>query len=528
MDAKNKELAKDYAELVVKYINYMKEIRNLREKDNSEDAKIKEEIIQIEETQIALLERINLLRDHFNLPRFSTSDMEKKLAEYGVSNVDAEKAKKEENKTDKLNEEYEKLLSIRDSIKKKINELREQHINSISKINLDGDISLLNQIKIQEKELAKLNAHINEVRNTLKFTNNVKYNNDNVIENTKIAKLDDNIKQNNENEVITEKKNNIDLTKLKIIFDGKNGRYEIKFYENNIEKSKLYPINKELLDKKSNKYIGYSMKYQDDVDYNLVEAMSEFDKEYNTNLKDLYVNNKLINNIIYDLRKFSSLDKRILTNKEKKTFKKNVKKYKERDNVEVIRFSKKKAATLLVLGTVAAASVGTVLNDKKEDTPDNSKEKIESTTQDNLQEKTTEKLTTEDKTTEDKMVIDPEKSEIEVTVDKVKEPKHQVGSRVDLNGADIYYTVFDENPRTNTDIIDAEQYYIDRIIVKQYGSQISEDITKRGKSIEELNKEYGPDAEIWFLIRTNNPKLDKVGWINAEVLLNNIENVKTR
>lgn len=353
-----------------------------------------------------------------------------------------------------------------------------------------------------------------------------------------------------------------DVGDIKIVFDAQTGVYRI--HSSNKTVPYLYVVQKELLEDKNINVLKQKEEYGKDIDLNLVNALDEYDKKYHSKLKDKYVTNTFEGKIIYDFRKFSSLNKEFLNSKHKKAMKKMAKNYaKKHKNCSVINFFNKKTAVLLGISITAGAAVSSMTPMKNNDNNYN-KEKvsIESTTLEDLEK--TDKLPeviTEDQTnrvviTENiidntKATTEKEKDVTEVTSEKktkeikdieekteklteeeeIKEEKTitKVGNKLNLQNIDLYYTSLEPEPRGNTMNLNCDEFKINSISVT-YGPEIVEIIKNDSISIEELKekyeKEYGDELRICFNVdgidKYGNTIYKNVGWIDYSDINNNI------
>ena len=497
-----------------KYIENMKKLRKLKLEpifDEMHNSKI----LRIEKEQSLLVNQINLVRRYFGLSDLSKTEVEEKMGIY-------EKKRK-----------YAKLCVKYKMGKKELENLKMEYDSSIDE-NLVGNQDIIDKIREKEREQKQI---LNEIQNIRKFFN-LEIKPDETIQDTLLSD-NSNQKETENTEIIEEKiepdvllsqkkeeinENGLDIQSIKIIFNAKMGVYEIKMFENGQEKYKLYGVDKELLDIKSDKYNKYLKEYGYGVDFNLINSLKEFDLEYGTSLKEKYIENSLENKIVYDLRKISS--SKIFNRKEKKQLKKNINEYCERENVDKIKFSGKKATALIGLGLVATVAATQGIKESKSN--NDVKPAVENTTKEQIvsNDKNTEKV---ESTTEKDVIIDVENKKVDIVHNNTQfdDINLGVGSTVDLNGVDIYYTIFDDSATTNTDLIDAQVYLIKRITVK-FGSEVVDVVTKKGTSMEELREKYGPDAEIWVSLESRNPNYSEIGWIKGNILMNDMENVKVK
>ena len=350
------------------------------------------------------------------------------------------------------------------------------------------------------------------------------------------------------------------ISNLRIIFDGKNGLYIVKYLENNEEKTKLFTIDKELLKNSDDEYIYKGKKYKD-LDFNVVKALGELDKELNTDYKDKYITNDFNSKIIYDFRKLSIIDSTYLNYQQKKKLKKQAKKYKKtHTNCNIINFSTKKAAVLLGLSLAGAAS-GIGLSTKTPKVENQNKVIVE------LKE---EKIKTEEKhnenvKTEEKTVIKETKEEVKkdekITTEEVKEEnveeirevtkEEKIDDTLNLENIDLYNSAFDEDlglsSRGNTNNIIGDNYTFDHfessLIVVTYGPEVVElikynttsqsDLINKCNELKNKYKEsYGDDIKISLNINAcdaNNNVISKdAGWFNSDNINLENENVMHR
>ena len=343
-----------------------------------------------------------------------------------------------------------------------------------------------------------------------------------------------------------------DTTKnMKIVFDGKTGTYQINSPYTSVPK--LYVVSKELLDKNNSNTKTLIEKYGENIDLNLVNALENFDREFNTNAKEKYLNNTFDGKILYDFRKFSHVGKQYLTSKDKKEIKKVAKEYsKLHENCNVVKFSNKKAAILLGAGLAAFGAATSITSTNNNDNKPNSV--IEKTTEDTStteeikkEEKTTEKITTEEKTTQTQTTEDkketteelPKEEETkkeEITVSKDEEDEKdntKVGDMIELDSVDLYSSSSASQPAGNTENWNIPGFRIGAISVvsdTKAGSEIIKVVKDSNMTIDKILDEceqmgYDKDnIKLSFLIEAldenGNVMNNQLGWVKQSDLKN--------
>lgn len=447
---------------------------------------------------------------------------------------------------EELYEEYEKNKKRLVELDKIYNKNLDQNWTPINQEEMDKTLKLIKEL---QKKQRKINKRMNELRPDKEEQNDKLIIDEQSVDKDKIINEDDEPTLELPKTKI-EKKLKKKASNLRIVFDGKNGLYIVKYIENNEEKTKLYTVDKNLLNQ-DNEYIYNGEKYNN-LDLNIVKFLGEFDIEFNTDYKDKYVTNNLENRIIYDFRKLSRVNNTYLDDKQKKQLKKQAKGYKKtHTNCDIINFSTKKAAILLSLSLAGAAS-GIGISTK---TPKVEEQKQEST---ELSEEITK---TEEKTIEN--IKTEEISEEKVSTEEIKETKEEdakievseetpiIDDTLNLESIDLYNTAFDEDlgvsSRGNTDNIIGDNYTFDHfessLIVVTYGPEVVELIkyntTSQSDLINKCNElknkyreSYGDDIKISLNVNAcdeNGNIISKdAGWFNSVNIVFDNENVMHR
>lgn len=479
-----------------------------------------------------------------------------------------EKVKKEiSEKEEEYQQMFDKILSGENintnDIENELKNLRQDKINTISQISelknrfkeLTENNNLVKETKEDlEKtiELPKVDENktytLDEMRESLESTIELdkkeimeKSSNPEDLEKTVELKIEDNIQE--------EKKS------VSVLFDGSKGWYNIKCDDDT--PAKIYGLDKNLLDPKSSKSIMTRARYGNDVDVCLVDALEQFDKEYNQNILKEYLEGNL--NIMYDMRGFSFLKKEFLNSKEKKSFKEMIKNGKEKYNSKIVTFFsnknlKKAAVTFGILAGGAVALSNINGTDKKENTSEivtesNISKENDSEINKNDEIKTEEEKVEKNNTTENNDIeILDESTEKEVennekNIEKdeeieqlsVETEDYKVGDKVNLNNVDIYSSSLYDGPMGNTSNINSKNFQVS-VIAVTYGSEIVDVIKDNSISINEIREKYEKmyDPNINIAVNVNvlddngNVIQKNVGWFNSDKLYNSNENIKTK
>lgn len=472
-----------------------------------------------------------------------------------------------------LEEEIRNLRSEQWSTLTQLNELkaRFQHISALKTEDLEKTVELPKvdlteetikpdvEINSQSEEIENIEMVDEDLEKTLELDQDVIQKN--------LEKTEE-LKQSNL-ETIKQVKPQIDVSKISVLFEGSKGWYKIKYAED--KEPKIYGIEKNLLNENSPKSIELRAKYGNNIDVCLVNALEQFDKEFNTNTKDMYVNSTL--KTIYDFRGFKSVNKEFLNSKDKKNFKTMVNNSKESHNTELVTlFSNKKLKKAVVTfglitgGAVALSSLETKDNTMNNETTQVSTTEVSSEKEvENVLERITEnpfedlektdklpiitpfetltEVTTQSTTEEEIETITTEENttETEIKEEKVEQITeeqtidYKVGDKVTLENVDIYSSSLYDGPKGNTANINSNNFEVS-IIAITYGSEIVDVIRDSNESINSLREKYEKiyDSNINIAVNVNvldengNVIQKNVGWFNSNNLYNNNDIVKTR
>ena len=412
----------------------------------------------------------DLIGDSELFSRYQSLEKEK----FELSNlINKERKFEEESPTEELDELAKKVVRLK-NIKTQYDVLRED----ISASGIDNDLV--------NKELEQVENQIAEMENPTPFVKEEK-------EDKKETKEE---KKVNEDESPTDKLPKVDtyeISDVNIIFDSKNGYYKVRYLRNGKLTTEVLTVDKKLfkedIDNKYYKEINskYDAEVSKNLDYHIVGLLKHFDEKNNTNLTTDYINNTLDAKIMYDFRYLRKIDKKVLSNQDKKELKRIAKEQKAHRKAKIYRFNTKKAAAILLGTSLVAASVGLANKDNKSSgTP---------TTEITTEEKSEETIT-DDKTTE---LPKTEDAKAENTVVEVKEDvpviEEEDENEVEIVSPNIYdkielkddtimkYDTYGSSPNAMSDKLNCSYYKISLIAIMKDGEFVKYYINTTGDNI---------------------------------------------
>lgn len=359
--------------------------------------------------------------------------------------------------------------------------------------------------------------------------------------------------------------NNYIIKNMKCVYDVNINAWKIYCNLNGKDISKIYTIDKDIINNLLNS----------EKDLSLLNALEQFDKDMNTDVKNKYFLGELNADIIYDLRGIFTLQKEMFNKKQKDIVMKNAKKQKKK-GASVFYFNSKKSKDLLsrtisektkktIIGTAigasaALASLGVATNLSSQNNEDISIDKgIENTIDTPIDkgiklEDSKEKgivIKLEPKIEDNINIIDNVDSETdvvdntvenipkEITVESIEEENVieniKLGSDIYLNDTILSYDCYNTSPRINTNDLNFNHFKLCYIAVLR-GNKVIDvlDRTKidylKDKTFKELENNYetklNEDIEIVINVDGTYDNIDDVntqfiknqGWINLKYL----------
>lgn len=302
-------------------------------------------------------------------------------------------------------------------------------------------------------------------------------------------------------------------------FDSEEGIWKVNFHENGISYTELYPYN--YADVKEQKEVLKEFKLKKDkkivneIDVGLCSVLHYFDNNHNSELLNMYLSGDLNCNFSYKLSKlFTSFKYNFI---DKISILKNAYFQKKYKNASVVYPKNGFALPVLISGIILLGSLG--LDGSKTE-----KDKEISISNNNT-------------TIEVDNVVEENKTEVEIIVDKAIEETTEKEENVEINeiaSIDDKYklnqvilsnSVIGASKSANTDNLECDYYSISLVSVVENNRilEIEEanafgDVTI-SDMVDEYKDKYGQYIEVYVNFdgyTSDNQKYDRIGWTNVE------------